>query len=269
MANQLASENARDSGDANPRAVIGGNQPPKVHELLASELAETYRLELAKVEPIAKRANDAPEKIETDEQLKAWTAIYLDADALWKSLDASRLNEQRPLLAVLKALFGPTLDRLVRITDHSRKLANDYNREKIKREAAEQAAKEARERAAADQARRDAQIAAEFGDTEAVIEHAQTAASSEAEAARISAEAPKIADVARVRADEGTGMSTAKGEWKFEILDYSKIDLNALRPYLVTKDVEKAIGKAVRALKEHAKFEGVRVYEDVATTFRR
>jgi hypothetical protein len=263
VVNQLLSEAAE-----NPRAVLGGNQPPKVHELFTRELTESYGAELAKVEPIAKRANEAPEKIESDEQLKAWTSIYLDADTLLKSLDGARLVEQRPMVAALKAVFGPTLERLERITTFARKAADDYNREKLRRENAAREAEQARLRAEAEQRRKDAEIAAEFGDVEQVVEHAQEAAQAEAQAAQVAADAPTTADVARVRTDDGA-MSTAKGEWKFEITDYSKIDLNALRPYLVTKDVEKAIAKAVKALKGHAKFDGVRVYEDVATQFRR
>jgi hypothetical protein len=265
MANQLVSEAAAD-----PRLGIGGNNPPEptIAERFTTALTETYCLELAKVEPIAKRANEAPEKVTTDEELKLWTSIYLDADTLASSLDASRLAEQRPMVAALKTVFGPTLERLERITSHARKLGDDFNREKVRKEKAAREAEQARLRAEAVEKRRQAEIAAEFGDVEQVVEHAQEAAQVEAQAAQIAAEAPKTADVARVRTDDGA-MSTAKGEWKFEITDYSKIDLNALRPYLVTKDVEKAIAKAVKALKEHAKFDGVRVYEDVATQFRR
>src|SRR3954469_905100 len=90
-----------------------------------------------------------------------------------------------------------TLDRLERITAHARKLSDAYTREKVKKERDERDAEQRR-------------LAAEFGDTQAVVEHAQAVASTRDEAARIQAKAPKIADVARVRADEGTGMSTAK-----------------------------------------------------------
>ncbi len=74
--------------------------------------------------------------------------------------------------------------------------------------------------------------------------------------------------VVRVSADDGA-MATGKTEWKFEILDISKVDLNALRAHFPVKEIEKAIGKAVRATKQHTKIDGVRVFEDVATQFRR
>lgn len=263
MANQLASEAAAD-----PRLAIGGNKPPKVHELFASELTETYSIELARTEPIAQRANTAPEKIESDEDLKAWTAIYLDADRLYRQLDEARLIEKRPMEAVLKTVFGPTLDRLERITSHARKLSDAYNREKVKKEREAREAEQRRAREAAEKAKQDAQIAAEFGDADAVVEHAQAAAANEAEAARITSEAPKAADVARVRADDGA-LSTAKTEFKFEIADYSKVDLNAIRQFFTPKEINTAVGKVVRLQKGATKIDGVRVYEDVATQFRR
>jgi hypothetical protein len=266
MVNMLASEARAREDDSNPRAALGGNNPP-IHERLAMEIADTYRLELDKVEPIATAANKAPEKIESDDDLKAWTGIYLDADKLFKSLDASRLNEKRPLEAMLKTVFGPTLERLERITRHARKISDDYNRAKLKKEREEREAAEKLVREAADRAKQDAAVAAEFGDTDSMIDHAQAAASNEAEAARISADAPSIADVARVSTD--AGMSTAKGEWKFEIPDYSVIDLVALRPFLDPKDIDKAVRKAVRIQKGATKIYGVRVFEDVATQFRR
>lgn len=268
MVNQLVSEARTREQAENPRAIPGGNNPPKVHELLITDLQETYKLELAKIEPIAARANDAKQKVEDDDDLKLWSSIYLDADGLLKSLDDARLIEQRPLLAALKTVFGPTLDRLNRITTFAKKISDDYNREKRRKEQEARDAEQKRLREAAEEAARDAQIAAEFGDTEAVIEHAQASAANQAEAARLQTEAPSVADIARVRGDDG-GMATAKGEWRFEILDIQKVDLNALRAHFSIKEIEKAIGKAVRATKQHTKIDGVRVYEDVATQFRR
>jgi hypothetical protein len=270
MANRLASENAADSGDVNPRAVMGGNMPPAPTpvEAFSTSLLERYSAELAKAGPIADRANSSPEKVESDDDLKAWTDIYLEADTLIRLLDASRLNEQRPMVAVLKTVFGPTLDRLERITTHARKLSDAYNRAKVQREREQRDAEQRAAQDAARQAQVDARIAAEFGDTDAMMVHAQTAATIEADAARIATDAPKVADVARVRGEDG-GMATARGEWKFEILDITKIDLNALRHHFAIKDLEKVVGKEVRSQKQHAKIEGVRVFEDVATQFRR
>ncbi|MGC2774855.1 MAG: hypothetical protein WA418_04375 [Bradyrhizobium sp.] len=270
MANRLASENAADSGDVNPRAVMGDNMPPAPTpvEAFSTSLLENYSAELAKAGPIADRANNSPEKIESDADLKAWTDIYLEADTLAKALDASRLNEQRPMVAVLKTVFGPTLDRLERITTHARKLSDAYNRVKVQREREQREAEQRKAQGAARQAEQDARIAAEFGDTNAMLEHAQTATANAAEAARVATDTPTVSDIARVRGDDG-GMATARGEWKAEILDINKIDLNALRHHFTIKEITRVVDKEVRTKKQHAKIEGVRVFEDVATQFRR
>lgn len=264
MVNQLASE-----AKADPRLGVGGNKPPKVHEMLAIELTDTYRQELDKSQPIADRANNAPEKIESDDDQKLWTSIYLDADTLYKQLDGSRLMEQRPLVAVLKTVFGPTLERLERITGHARKLSDAYNRDKLAKERAEREAEQKRLREAADRAAEEARIAAEFGDAAAEFEHAQASVASHIEAVQLQASAPKSADVARVRADDGGGMSTVATEWKFEIADYALVDLNAIRLQLDPKDIDKAIRKIVKVQKGNTKIAGVRVFEDFATQFRR
>lgn len=268
MVNMLASEARAVEAVENPRAVLGGNKPPPIHELFTRELTETYALELAKIDDLARRANEAPEKIASDDDLKLATQIYLDTAAWHKAMDTSRLNEKRPMTKAVDDVFGTPLERGERIMTAFRKRADDYNRDKLKREREQREAEEKAARQAAEKARQDAEIAAEFGDTRGVIEHAQAAASNEAEAARVMAEAPKVADVARVRADDGAGLATAKTEWKFEI-DFTTVDLNALRQLIDQKAVTTAVGKIVKVQKGATKIAGVRVFEDVATQFRR
>jgi uncharacterized membrane protein YqiK len=267
MANQLVTEQAALAGDG--RALSRhDNKPPTAVETLTSELVEVYGAQLKSVEPIARRATDAPEKIESDNDLKAWTTIAVDASTLWKALDIARLNEQRPVTAVFKDVFGPTLDRLQRITDAARDKANVYNRAKLAREKAEREAEEKRLREEAAASQRDAQIAAEFQNTPAAIEHVQEAAAINQQIAEIAASAPKPADVARVRS-EGGGMSTVNAVWKFEVADYAKVDLNAIRQFIAPDAIDKAIRKIVGIQKGATKIEGVRVYEEADTQFRR
>ncbi|WP_316176528.1 MULTISPECIES: hypothetical protein [unclassified Bradyrhizobium] len=264
MPNQLVSEAASD-----PRLGPGGNNPPNLVQMLAEHLTDTYRLEFEKVVPIADRANDLPEKIETDAQQSAVTAVYLDAKELFDSLDTARKNEKRPYGETVDNAFKPNrLERLERILKVLRDRSDAYARDKLKKQRAEQAAEQARLQAEADEKRKAAEIAAEFGDTDAVIEHAQAVAETQVAAAQLQSETPSVADVARVRGDAG-GMSTGKGDWKFEIADYSKVDLNALRPFFTPAEIDKAVRKLVKLQKGQTKVDGVRVFEDVATTFRR
>jgi hypothetical protein len=259
MPNKLVSE------AVDPRLGLGGNKPPKVHELFASELVETYGLDLAKVEAIAARANDAPEKIATDQDLSAWTEIGLDANSLLKVLDTARLNEQRPITQVIKSVFGGPIDRCVKIVEAAKERATVYSRAKIAAELRERAEEQARLRAAADQHAKDAQVAAEFGDTDQAVEHVRASdqLSSQAQAAP----APKAADIARVRSD--SGLATAVMVWKFQIEDYTKVDLNALRMFFAPADIDKAVRAVVKKQKGATKVDGVRVYEEAEALFRR
>lgn len=261
MVNMLASKPA---ADLPPR---DHNKPPSVVELLASELVDTYKIEMEKIEPIAKRATGAPQKIESDDDLKIWSEIYLDTSALFKSLDTARLNEQRPLLAVFKTVLGGTLERAERIMEFGKKISNDYNRAKLARESAQREADAKKLREEAEQRRRDAEVAAEFGDVDQTVEHAQGAAAIENQIAQAAADAPSAADVARVRTDSGA-MATVATTWAFEI-DYSAIDLNSIRNLIDQKAINTAVGKIVKVQKGSTKIAGVRVFEEIGTSFRR
>ena len=78
----------------------GHNQPPSPIVLLTQALDDVYSAQILNVDPIAKRANDLPKTIETDDDLKLWGDVYLDARDLHKTLDGARLNETRPIKAV-------------------------------------------------------------------------------------------------------------------------------------------------------------------------
>lgn len=69
----------------------------------------------------------------------------------------------------------------------------------------------------------------------------------------------KPADLARTRTSEG-GMATLAQTFDFEVTDYDVLDLETLRPHLVRKDVEKAIGAFVRTHKDKGVLRGVRIF---------
>lgn len=267
MANRLASENAMATTAGDGRVLQrDDNRPPSVVELLTSDLTETYSKEFEKIDPIRAKANALEQKIETDDDLAKWTQVHVEASTLFKSLDAARLNEQRPLQQAIKDVFEPKLSALSRITDWIRKAGDDFNRKKLAKQRAEEAAERERLADIERKAREEAAIAAEFGDTDAAIEHVTAAVEAQQHAAQ--ATAAKAADVARVRADSGA-MSTASTVWKFSIDDYSKVDLNSIRLAFTPAEIDKAVGKIVRTQKGATKIEGVRVFEDVGTSFRR
>ncbi|WP_244396161.1 hypothetical protein [Afipia carboxidovorans] len=267
-----------DTATEDPRLGIGGNNPPAEFSLedlvtaLPATLAEAFAKRIAdEVEPIANRANEAPERFASDEDLAAATEIVNDAQAAWNEFEKLRKNQKDPFKRggeEVDDFFRPPLQRLTRIKDAFAKRATDYNREK--RRKAEEAARVERERLEreAEEARKKAAEAAEFGDQDEAIEHLQTAATVETKIEEV-ASAPAIpAEDMTVRGASG-GTARSRTEWAFEIEDFSKIDLNALRDFIAPEAVDKALKAYVKLRKNTAKIEGVRFFEDEKATFRR
>lgn len=252
--NQLA-------GEDEP-APIGHNRPPSPVDLLKEQLAEVYGVELAKADPLAKRANDAPATIASDDDLSIWASIGADASKLAKELDAARLNEKRPVVAAVDGYFENATARAKRISEAAIAKATDYNKRKAAqaRIAQEAEAKRLRDEAEAQRA------AAEFAIDE--VEAAKATDAAVAIETRIEA-APQqsTADLTRVRTDDGV-VATTRTDWKFEIADHSKIDLNAIRAFIDPKAIDVAVGKIVKIQKGATKIEGVRVFEKETASFR-
>lgn len=271
MASQSASRNqaSTSAADGLELAPRDHNNPPNLVELFLEQLVSVYGKQIADFEPIASRANAAKQKIETDDDLKVWADIYLDASVVFKALDRHRINELKPFAEVLnKTFFGGTLERADRIMAFGKKISDEYNRAKLAKERGERDAEAKRLRDEAEQKRKDAEVAAEFGDVDQTIEHAQGAAAIESQIAQAAADAPKAADVARVRSDSGA-LATVATKWAFAIEDYTQVDLNAIRIAFSPADIDKAVRKIVSTQKGATKIAGVRVFEDVGTTFRR
>lgn len=266
MANKLASENAAAGGDG--RVITrADNLPPSLVNLLIEQLLDVYGLEFAKVDPIRERANATEQKIDSDELLAKWTAIYTDANALFKSLDEARKNEKRPFEKAVNDTFEPKTAPLVKIMEWTRRAADTYNRDKLQKQRAAEAAERERLAALERKAQEDAQIAVEFGDVAGAIASASAIAEVRQQA-DVQAAPAKPAEVARVRV-EGGGVSTAQSVWRFSIEDYTKVDLNAIRHMIPPAEIDKAVAKIVKLQKGATKIDGVKVYEDVGTTFRK
>jgi hypothetical protein len=267
MANRLATENALATGAKPPRdAVMGDNQPP-IHEQLGMSLTTRYAEDLAKVTPIAKRATEAPEIIRSDEELEVWKSIYLDGRDLTKTINDARLEEQRPILASLTAVFQPTLQRLERITDAAREKSDAWNKAKIKKQREEEAAE--RNRIAAEEAkkREELRTLAEFGEVD-LLDVATGIAKDQQFVREVAPPPAAVAEITRVKSVDGSSASAAKS-WTFEVDDYAKVDLVALRPFFKPDHIDAAIKAVIKIQKGATKIEGVRIVEDIGTKFRR
>ena len=260
--------------DTNPRAVIGDNNPP-IEDMLNYTQADL----LARIDPLADRATKAadamrpakgkPPVITSDEQLGIVATVAVDAKALIGDLEAARKKEKQPYWdagQAVDAFFKQHKERMSRITDVFEALASDYQRAKIARERAEAAERERKAEAAAKKLRDEAEAAA----------RPDTAARKINQAEQLEREADQAAsdgaasNAALGKVTSATGASaSARTVWKATIIDYDKIDMKKLAPYLARAEVEKALRAFVKIHKGSAKMDGVVFEEDVRASFRK
>ncbi len=248
----------------NPRAVIGGNNPPSIAAVLAEKQASL----VAEVEAIAEDANGLPKKIEDDEKAGDVAKVVKDARALGKRVDEIRKKENEPHSDAIKAtntFFNLLADRLTRIGDalterldtrrrevvaaERRRLAEEHEREQVEaKRLAEEAASTKQGSVAEEIARKEAEEA------QARADRARRAAMSER---------PGFGPT---RTTGGT-VSTS-GRWTAAIDDASKIDLNKMRSVVSLADMEKIAKAFARKNKDTVAVKGVRFFKDDKTSVR-
>lgn len=193
--------------------------------------------------------------------------------ALVKASETNRTGAKEPYLE-----GGRNVDGFFKaITDPVDKVKNDVQRkltaylrekeeaerrarieqERLAREAAEKAAKEAAEKA---------KQAADAASLEAAIEAEKQAETAAADLAKASQAADvKPAELSRTRGEYGS-MSSLRTEWVFDDLDRQQLDLEALRPYLPTDALEKAVRAFIKA--GGRQLRGVAIYETTKAVVR-
>lgn len=246
------------------RLEIGGNNPP-----ISEVLADTQKALIARIEPLADRANALPRKIDSDETLGKVGDLVVDARKLISDLDSARKVEKQPYLdggRDVDSFFKTASERVERISAAFEKVAGDYQREKAaeaRRKAEDEARKlredEERKRQEAENAKRQSTADRKHDQADEIGALAEEA---EAKAASTNHE------LAKVKTETGV-TAGAKTEWTFDIVDYEKIPLDRLRPYFLRAEVEKAIRSFVKINKGSSVLEGVAFREDIKATFRR
>lgn len=223
---------------------IGDNRLPLV---TAEQLTKDFAHVEAFIVEIEAEATKAPPVLEDDEDLAAVNALVPKLRAAAKRCDALREEQKRPHLEAGRVIdtFFKTLDgRLATLQRGLEARATQYLHKKAEAEAARRRAEEERLRREAAAKAQEAAEAARAGHTEqAAI--AQAAAAEAQTRAEDAATPVKPAELARTQTAAGT--ATLEQRWEFEIVDFDKVDLNALRPYFTRADLEKAIRAFVRA----------------------
>ncbi|PZU95492.1 MAG: hypothetical protein DI527_00350 [Chelatococcus sp.] len=257
------------SDEENPRAVIGGNNPPDDRpQTTEQKLAAKYAARGAEIERIAKAANEAPKKVRSEDDLIAVGTVVTDAKKIAKRLKTDKAEEKEPHIDAnkqIEAFFGAWDLRLDRIAKSLTDRASAYQEEveAAARLKAEEAAQKAREAAEAERKKADELAAQGARGAARALDKAERL-ESKAERSERAADA-KAADLTRVRSASGVTASS-RTSWAGSIVSMDEIDLEKLRPYLRREDVQKALNAFVRIGGRELK--GARIAEETKANFR-
>lgn len=247
---------------------IGDNRLPLISD---DQLNRDHAKLLADLEALAAKYADAPKEIADDKAHGLVGDLVVALRGIERRAKDSHKVEKDPFLAAGRAVdgfFNRVIERAAQLKNTLELRGRDYlkKKEDAARRERERIEREARE--AADRARMEAEAAAAFGADEH-IEQARDDAFDAEQAARAASEAAsaKPADLTRTRSDSGRVSSLAEN-WQFEITEFAKIDLEALRPYLPRADLEKSIRAFVRTNKGGRPLAGVRIFDAGKANFR-
>ena len=247
------------------RQAIGNNSN-------AFTLSERLELEYAdlgeRVSAKLLEARDLPAEIRDDNDLEKVSAAVKAIRALINEGEADRKKEVEPHLAAQRdtnAFFKGFSDRLAKAKEVLESRGTKYLRKKAEEERERRIEAERIAREEADRKLREAQLAEEQNQPVIADFALQRAEQAEQRANLASAAAEdRPAEMARTSFSGGT--STLKGSWTFKVEDYTKIDLNTLRPYLAAADLDKAIRGFVRS--GGRQLSGVRIFEEFKASVR-
>ena len=251
--------------ELNPRAVIGGNNPPTWAHLLSERHADA----LDAVDTIDGRANALGKTVGDDVQLGRVGDVVKAARQAASKLDTIRKAEVEPHLGAqreINGFFKGAIERLERIGASLEVRATSYQRAKAAEERRILEERARKEREEEDRQRAIAEEEASRNRPSAALKHEDRAEEAAERAARAEAAArASAADLTRVRSGTGT-VATTRTSWAFEIVDASMIPLETLRPYLPRAEIEKALRSYVRM--GGRGLAGVRIFENETASFR-
>lgn len=227
--------------DMNPRAIIGGNNPPDPIDQALAPFGD-YITE-------AEAWLDG-QPVETEGQMKAVDALLKQIKAAKKAVEGAEETEAKPIYdqwKAAKARYKPTLDDLDRMAKGLVSAVDGFKRKL----AAEKAEAERKARAEAAEAARKAQEAARQADA------------ADIEAQRAAAEAQREAEEAQRRASAAS-KDTVKG--LRTVTQYEVTDERALLHWIARNDRDAICAFisewARRNHRQHSQADGLRVWEE-------
>lgn len=255
--------------------LLNHNNPPPdllVGDSLREKLQDENRDLLKRRDELLAAAQRIP-PIDSDDIAGRVSDFVKQLTALNKAAETKRTGAKEPYLE-----GGRNIDGFFKaITDPVEKIKNivqisltKYLRDKADRERHERMEQErlAREAAAKAQREADEQARALANEQQlaAAIEAERAAEVAQADAVKaVQAAEAKPAELSRTRGEYGS-VTSLRTEWVFDDLDRATLDLEALRPYLPTDGLEKALRAFIRAGGREIK--GARIFETTAAVVR-
>ncbi len=167
-----------------------------------------------------------------------------------KGLEAARVDEKQPYLNLGRAVdgfFGSVKEQLDTLSRKAKRPLDAYLKAKADEERREREARAAEERRQAQEQANAAAALAQLGATAQAESTLQVAAQTEARAVTLEAAATvKPAELARVRADEGSA-SSLRTRWVGEVTDRAALDLEGLRYHIPADALQKALNSYIAA----------------------
>jgi hypothetical protein len=242
----------------NPRAVMGGNNPPSPIELLIDNLTLANVDLIARRDALVEAVGRVPETIDNDDVAGKVADFIKQISVTAKAAEDSRVEAIKPHLEAQRAVGG-FFKKLTEPLDAAKARLNDRLTAHLRRKADAERARIAEEqRQAAIRAEEEAAKNQDAFGLPAV---------DEAPAPEPVARETKAADLSRTRGDYGS-VTSLRETWEFEITDIKAIPLASLRPFLARDAIEKAIRGYVKAYQDGKPLKGVRVFKDAKAVTR-
>jgi hypothetical protein len=216
----------------------------------------------------------APTVIDSDDLEKQATDLGGRLAKFLKLTEAQRTIDKAPTLQasrIVDNFYSGLKDTVAPCMAQTERRVNAYKDEKarIARLAREEA--ERRQREAAAEAERLAREAQRLKDEEAGKLERQAANQAAVDAAKEAKAAAKEVRAAPVsvqtKGESGTSSIQTK-RWTGEITDLESLDLEALRPYISTAELEKAVRAYALKHQDTKPLAGAKIYEKSSTSFR-
>jgi hypothetical protein len=223
-------------------AGMGHNTGAETAKRITTQLEIDYAPLLEEAHNLKVALHRLPVKVTNKDDLGLVSKHVVDMRNVTTRAEAYRKAEKEPHWEAGKAVdgfFGTLIDELRKASDGLQRKIQAFQDEQIAAERKRRREEEEKARLAAEEA----QAAAERARKPAnIMKHQETAAALEVEANRLAAQQnQKAADLARTRFGDKNVMVTSREQGFARVVDFGKLPLDVLRPYISQAALEQAV----------------------------